>query len=212
MTGRLTATARWGAALLVAGLLAGCGSQGSSGEASGVTVAGQVKAAVDGYTANHGLTFGSSAAMTEYLDAAVAGARVVDGNTKPDAAKRSDAQVAVLVSGGPMFAFGVYDSTAHDGQGVCHYASTYGAGVGRWAYATGTVGVRCGGVRHGSSELNTLAWSTDAPAWARGGAQPAPAPAPGASPSSSERGERQITQGARGPSALLSASRATDNP
>jgi len=193
MTGRLTTAARWAAALLTAGLLAGCSSQGSSGQAEGVTVAGQVKAAVDGYTANHGLAFGSSAAMTEYLASAVAGAKVVDGNTKPDAAKRSDAQVAVLVSGGPMFAFGVYDATAHDGQGVCHYASTYGAGVGRWAYATGTVGVPCGGVRHGSSELNTLAWSTDAPAWARGGA-------------------RQVTHGALGPSALLSAPRATENP
>jgi hypothetical protein len=80
-----------------------------------------------------------------------------------------------------MFAFGVYDASAHDGQGACLYASTYGAGVGRWAYGTGTPGVRCGGVRHGASELNTLAWSTHAPEWAQGAARPAPAP--GASPS-----------------------------
>ena len=90
----------------------------------------------------------------------------MDANTKPDAARRSDAQVAVLVSGGPMFAFGVYDTTANDGQGVCRYASTYGAGTGRWAYGTGTPGVRCGGVHDGASDLNTLAWSAAAPEWA----------------------------------------------
>jgi len=216
MNGRPTTFAPWAgvallATLLVAALmLAGCGS-GGSGQANGQTVAGQVKTAVDDYTAKHGLAFDSSAAMTAFLEGAVPRAGVVDANTKPDAARRADEQVAVLVSGGPMFAFGVYDTASNDGRGVCHYASTYGAGTGRWAYATGSPGVRCGGARDGASELNALVWSADPPEWAQGAARPSPAPAPGASPSNSERGERQITHGERGPSALLSARRATDN-
>ncbi len=150
--------------VVAAALLASCGSDG--GQARGATVAGKVKGAVDGYIAEHGMDFGSSAAMTEVVASAVPGARVVDANTTPASATRSDAQVAVLVSGGPMFAFGVYDTEAEGGRGVCRYASTYGAGVGRWAYATGAPGVQCGGARHGATGLNSLAWSTRAPAWA----------------------------------------------
>ena len=90
MNGRPTTFAPWAgvallATLLVAALLlAGCGS-GGSGQANGQTVAGQVKTAVDDYTAKHGLAFDSSAAMTAFLEGAVPRAGVVDANTKPDA-------------------------------------------------------------------------------------------------------------------------------
>ena len=152
------------AAALVAGavLVAGCAAQESE-KTSGVDIVSRVTSAIDKFTATDGTNFGSSAAMTEFLSSTAPRLHVVDANKKPGAAKRVDSQVAVLVSGGPLFAFGVYDTGATDGKGACRYASTYGVVVGTWAYGTGSPGVVCGGVHKGASELNQVVWSTDKP-------------------------------------------------
>ena len=147
------------------GGIGGSSSSGNSSSTAGTASSGfnDTTANVKAYYTSNNKTYGSTANLTKSLKKSMPSATVIDANNFPTKTSTQNDQVAVMVSGGPLVAYGVYNSSLNGGKGACVYASSYAFGPGVWGYGVGKSGVPCGQGVKGSSALNTVKWSKTAP-------------------------------------------------
>ena len=140
-------------------------SSGNSSSTAGTASSGfnDTTANVKAYYTSNNKTYGSTANLTKSLKKSMPSTMVIDANNFPTKTSTQNDQVAVMVSGGPLVAYGVYNSSLNGGKGACVYASSYAFGPGVWGYGVGKSGVPCGQGVKGSSALNTVKWSKTAP-------------------------------------------------
>jgi len=140
-------------------------SSGNSSSTAGTASSGfnDTTANVKAYYTSNNKTYGSTANLTKSLKKSMPSTTVIDANNFPTKTSTQNDQVAVMVSGGPLVAYGVYNSSLNGGKGACVYASSYAFGPGVWGYGVGKSGVPCGQGVKGSSALNTVKWSKTAP-------------------------------------------------
>ena len=140
-------------------------SSGNSSSTAGTASSGfnDTTTNVKAYYTSNNKTYGSTANLTKSLKKSMPSTTVIDANNFPTKTSTQNDQVAVMVSGGPLVAYGVYNSSLNGGKGACVYASSYAFGPGVWGYGVGKSGVPCGQGVKGSSALNTVKWSKTAP-------------------------------------------------
>ena len=125
------------------------GSSSSSGNSSSTAGTGSsgfndTTTNVKAYYTSNNKTYGSTANLTKSLKKSMPSTTVIDANNFPTKTSTQNDQVAVMVSGGPLVAYGVYNSSLNGGKGACVYASSYAFGPGVWGYGVGKSGVPCG--------------------------------------------------------------------
>ena len=151
--------------LVATGSGSSSGSKGSGNTSASTALANQpslltVATTARAYSDSHGKTFPSTYVMRNEIAKALPKADVIDANNFPKQATRKNGQIAVLVSGGPLFAAGEYSTSANNGLGGCVYVASYAFGPGHWGYGTGEPGVACGAISHGQPSMNSVKWHT----------------------------------------------------